>query len=359
VLSSTNSSSVYNLSVLASIPTSARSLLPSQHPASFRLRSLFSLGVHDIAYLESLQKLSQQNDSHTAEAGTGWVACTTDEIIATKPHLYDIIVELPSSSDADTLGSKRKWPHIRTASGMQVKASQRDVFRYKLLHHELWKNRNPPSSAVPYSDMEPNSDADDTPAAAGNRDGDREDADADETSQTSLLPNRPPQDVQAAEEDFADSYDDKMVESTSWSRLAYNGFMWWASAGEQDSYTAAEHDRDRELVGDLSLFPHGVEEALIAYFHRCTVSLFEGIGEVIEGQNGDEENEGERDANGDLTMVVFGKDDVSRLGLDGWSEADCGFLMECVERYWGQECEVRGMMGRRWEVCGVRVGLPC
>ncbi|KAF2653077.1 hypothetical protein K491DRAFT_634523 [Lophiostoma macrostomum CBS 122681] len=303
---------VYNLSVLASIPTFARSLLPTQDTASFRLRSLFSLGVHDISYLESLQRQPKQYSSSpsssTAETGTGWVACTTDEIIATKPHLYDIIVELPSSSDADTLGSKRRWPNIRTASGLTVKASQRDVLRWKLLHGEIWKWRhgqgygqhaaNSNSNSKPYTDAEP--DASSNNVAENDIDNNDNDDDTTPILPRSSAPSPSPSlhsspYSQAASDAFADSYTDTLVESTSWSRLAYNGFMWWASAGESDAYTAAERERDRELVGDLKEYTHahGVEEALIAYFHRWTGSLLEGVAEVVDQGEGGSESESE------------------------------------------------------------------
>ena len=90
-------SAVYNLSVLSSIsPRDAERLVPSAD-SMLRLPTLFCVGVHDIAHLET------RHDG-------GWAACTTDEILATKNKLYDIMVELPLlgiSEDGDASGRRK------------------------------------------------------------------------------------------------------------------------------------------------------------------------------------------------------------------------------------------------------------
>jgi hypothetical protein len=192
---------VYNLSVLSSIPGSLNELLAPGAEGLLRLRALFSVGVHDIPLLE---KLGPNGDGGTISSehessSRGWVACTTDEIIATKSKLYDVIVEMPPSYDAPS--AERRWPTIKTSDGALVNASKRDVWRYKLLHHELWKYRN------------------DCPEETANAESDDD--------QTALLGRS---ESGEAEADFNEQYDDAVVEPTTWSRLAYSGFMWWASA---------------------------------------------------------------------------------------------------------------------------------
>ncbi|KAF2011079.1 hypothetical protein BU24DRAFT_427287 [Aaosphaeria arxii CBS 175.79] len=304
---------VYNLSVLASIPNSAAELLSPGTESLLRLRSLFSVGIHDIPLLEKLRSASDSEElSEDGLAAHGWVACTTDEIMVHKNQLYDIVVEIPPTYEAAP--QRRRWPVVRTSDGTQIKASQRDVWRYKLLHHELWKYRN----------------------GSGQANGDA----ASDDDQAALLGNKV---TEASEEDYNEAYDETVVEPMGWSRFAYLGFMWWASAGESDAYTTRERERDRELLGDLSDFQDGLHTAIIAYFHRSTSSLITRLAEVIELVDDEDE---------DQDSLVLGKDDISRIGLDTWSEGDKAFVQEFLLMYFGRRAEVHGA---NLECCGVRV----
>lgn len=307
---------VYNLSVLSSIPNSVRELLPPGTDGLLRLRSLFSVGTHDIPLLEKLEK--QEDESPTSEfASQGWVACTTDEIIETKPQLYDIIVELPPTYDAPP--AERRWPVLRTSDGAQIKASQRDVRRYKLLHSELWKFRKGPSGA----------------------NGDAAMDDDDETQPLTRSESA------EADDEFNEAYDDKVVEPMTWSRLAYLGFMWWASAGEQDAYTTEEREMDRELLGDLSDYQDGIHTAVIAAFHRWTSALFINLAGMIEAADDDDDDERE-----DSHTLSVDRDDISRIGLDTWSEADKAFIQELLLMYFGRRADINGAS---LDCCGVRI----
>ncbi|KAF2677666.1 hypothetical protein K458DRAFT_157335 [Lentithecium fluviatile CBS 122367] len=305
---------VYNLSVLSSIPPHAAELLSPGTEGLLRLPALFSIGVHDIPELERLQN-PKANGAHTNGdeiSPQGWVACTTDEIITTKKQLYDIVVEMPPTYDTPPL--KRVWPTMKTADGAQIKASQRDLKKYKMLHWELWKHRH---------DAQANEDDDSDRAALLSREEENEDDVLNET------------------------FDDSIVEPITWSRLAYNGFMWWASAGEQHAYTSDERDRDRDLLGDLSDYHEGLPTAVIAYFHRSTTLLVNTVNGLIERSD---EDDGDED--GEDGVLVVDKDDISRMGLDTWSEADKAFLSEFVWLGWGRGVDVRGA-GLR--CCGVTI----
>jgi hypothetical protein len=309
---------VYNLSVLSSIPGSLNELLVPGAEGLLRLRALFSVGVHDIPLLE---KLGPNGDGGTISSenepsSRGWVACTTDEIIATKSKLYDVIVEMPPSYDAPR--AERRWPTIKTSDGALVKASQRDVWRYKLLHHELWKYRNNSSEEMT------NTESDD--------------------DQTALLGRS---ESSEAEADFNEQFDDAVVEPTTWSRLAYSGFMWWASAGETNAYITKEREKDREVLGDISNHADGLHTAIIAYFHRGTSLLINNLSKIVE----DTENDGADDDEESMTIT---KDDISRIGLDTWSEADKAFVQEFLWMYFGRRAEVDGA---NLECCGLRIPI--
>ncbi|SLM38249.1 Protein of unknown function DUF2347 [Lasallia pustulata] len=87
---------VYDISVLSHIPASIFELLPLE-PLPTRLQPLFSVGVHDIPTLRqgSRNPVKPTNDASTQDLGYGWVACTTDDVLATKEGLYDILVTIP------------------------------------------------------------------------------------------------------------------------------------------------------------------------------------------------------------------------------------------------------------------------
>jgi hypothetical protein len=130
------------------------------------------------------------------------------------------------------------------------------------------------------------------------------------------------------------------VEPMTWSRLAYHGFMWWASAGEKDAYTTAERDHDRELIGDLAEYSQSVETAIIAYFHRQSSQLIQTLSQLIESD----------DEDGDTLLID--RTQLSRLGLDTWSEADRAFVHNFGMCYFGRGVEVRG---DEVDCCGLRV----
>lgn len=106
------------------------------------LQPLFSIGVQDITFLEEFQKLNSIHGipsfSHSILQGntdSGWIACTTDSIIATKSILYDVLINMPSHSSKNEIDGI--WPKIEWPPGVELKATQRDFHRYKVLRNEL------------------------------------------------------------------------------------------------------------------------------------------------------------------------------------------------------------------------------
>lgn len=312
---------MYNLSVLSSIPPHAADVLSPGTETLLRLPTLFSVGVHDIPELEQMQTQKANGATETGEdvPSQGWAACTTDEIITTKKKLFDIVVKMPETHDAPS--QKKVWPIMKTSDGTQIKASQRDLWRWKMLQVELGKHRRSPSEDY-------------------NEQDDDDDDDDDDDEQAALIR---PKETNDAEDDL--SADDSIVESTTWPQLAYSGFMWWASAGEQDSYTTTERDRDRDLLGDLSDYADALPTAIIAYFHRSTTQLIQNLNSIIE--RADEEESEEDDG-----TLLLDKGDVSRMGLDTWSEADRAFLSEFSWVWCGRVVDVRGASV---DCCGVRI----
>ncbi|KAJ4360214.1 uncharacterized protein N0V89_000774 [Didymosphaeria variabile] len=307
---------VYNLSVLSSIPPHAADLVSPGTEALLRLPALFSIGVHDIPELEQLQAQKAHGAPEIGEdlPSQGWVACTTDEIITTKKKLFDIVVKMPATYDAPP--QKKVWPIMKTSDGTQIKASQRDLRRWKMLQLELRKHRR------------------------GRYEDEDEDDGGDDDNEALLRPKASCD----AEDDL--SVDDSIIEPTTWPQVAYSGFMWWASAGEQPAYTTTERDRDRDLLGDLSDYADALPTAIIAYFHRSTTQLIQNLNSIIERSDDEETEE-------DDGTLLLDKGDVSRMGLDTWSEADRAFLSEFSWLWYGRMVDLS--YRRHRDCCGVRM----
>ncbi|KAI1127767.1 hypothetical protein F5Y10DRAFT_242061 [Nemania abortiva] len=353
---------VYNISVLSNIPLATVNLLPSSSP-SHRLRPLFSIGVHDIPFLADDAKSSRNTDTSPSdsesEAGTGWVACTTDSILSKKDELWDVLITMPPPHASNA--KKRIWPTIELPHGVPVRATQRDMRRFRSLKAGI-------------SRMEGN---------------------------VVLSSPTTPQTVAAYKEDEALLDDaEQVVEPTSWTALAYSGFMWWASAGEKPrSDEAEEAAQDASLLSDLaasaigmnmprtsdiaasvsSLTPRRssttavsapleidearVELAIISYFHRLTTQLLSSLADAIdntadadmEDESPTEEDDALLDADDDDVQgagVQIDSEVMKRMGLDIWSASDAEFVKELLRTYFGRQAYVEG---KGLEVCGIRV----
>ena len=373
---------MYDISILSNIPLSTIELLSPGAPAH-RLRPLFTVGVHDIPFLVDDAKqttAATKND----ERGTGWIACTTDSILAMKETLWDVLITMPTNHATDSQG--QSWPTVQGRGGVAMKATQRDLRRYKALMRGLARLQGSPTGAV--------------------------------TSSSASQPHT----ALRAEGPILDEAEN-IVEPHTWAALAYNGFMWWASAGEQArSDEAEEAAQDASLLADLSnsmTMPRTagdiagsvgsldrprrisagaqqpeeaqVELAIIAYFHRLTSNILSVAGEVVETMRYNEieieggedtsaiaevetnspteseqdrlladddsgnsriEDEDDTDSINGGRGVRIDHELISRMGLDVWSLADGNFACELLHEYYGRRAYVEGKVV---EVCGVRV----
>lgn len=357
---------------MSSVPKSLSSLLPIDGTPAFRLPPLFNVGVQDIP------QLSEANGNHdpgfTVQPGPSWIACTTDDVLATKPELFDMLVLLPP---AHAKNAARKIypklvessPHLsKNFSSISLRATQRDARRYQTLRAGLRSMR---SSRLDFD------------AEAATYD---EDAGSIISQASSTLSGT------------------SVVEPVSWSLMAYTSLVWWASAGEKRSgpneEEEAEQDQDYSLLMSGSNIMEAVtpdspdqdltqEIMLVSYFQRLTSLIFTTISDAISRQDGedvrreghggldeyrDTENE-EAGVDGDVDgdpMAVYDDDtqplsgeeveqdepieisqeDMTAMGLDVWSAADRTFVEELVKLWWGRRAVV---IGGRVECCGVRL----
>jgi hypothetical protein len=264
---------------------------------------------------------------------------------------------------------RKKWPKIKTNAGTEIRATQRDLRRWKILYGELHKLQHETTYA-PYHDSDEDEEEEDegdrTNLLGGTANG--------STEHTGNKSNDDPE------------YDDDLIESTTWSQLAYNGFMWWASAGEEDATVNEEAGRDREILGDLSDFmplsprasrmngtngtsaadmsssmaslggsDAGIHTAIIAYFHRLTAIIVSTLADIVDAaddevaENAPDESEDDSQVSGKVTIR---SEEIGRMGLDQWSEADRTFARDMLTMYFGRDAVVHSAS---IECCGVRI----
>lgn len=406
---------VYDISILSNIPLSLFDLLEPTTPAQ-RLRPLFNIGVNDINFLSEDAAAAASRMKHAAPgislddsesnapqdqtAGSGWVACTTDSILAMKPDLWDVLITMPAPHNA--CAKERVWPTVELPGHVPVRATQRDLRRFRNLRAGIACLARPerPGTSSGWSAA--------TAAAVGDDDG--------------LL---------------ADTVD-KVVEPTTWAALAYSGFMWWASAGEQRrSEETEEAAHDASLLADLvsasspsrrgssvsggvsgQLVKNGavmadsvmslpaagqsnaggravsgasdlapidapsqenehedtncaedrarVELAIIAYFRRLTTQILTVLGDMVDSiEDADDEETDDmgdfedsplqQSSGGDTGLIGslhVDSDAIARMGLDVWSDADIAFIREATACYFSRRARVES---KAVEVCGLRV----
>lgn len=278
----------------------------------------------------------------------GWVACTTDDILSTKEHLFNVLVTLPARYANQA--KEKVWPRIEKRRGVEIKATQRDLRRYHTLRRELRRYAGHNRARSPRS--------------SGGYDGE----------QGLILPI---ENLQETFDEASSTIDEKLIEPQSWSALAYSSFMWWASAGEQRADLDEEAEHDSALLRESSYHPDasprrprssrvtpgmegtedspaGLEMAVIAYFHRLTALIFRTLADIVEASEGDRDEDEQQasDDRGHEEAVFVTSEDMARMGLDLWSDGDRKFVEELVGLYWGRKAEVQGA---RVECCGVRI----
>lgn len=351
--------SVYDISILSGIPSSVSELLPLE-PLPTRLRPHFAVGIHDMQTLSEGAR-NQPPDSRLPDDGMGygWVGNTTDDILALKPHLYDVLVNIPPSY---TRQAKEKvWPRLESKPGTEIKATQRDLRRYHTFCRELRRFDTSQSSHT--------------------------------SRHSNTTPDLPFENSQETYDDASSTLDAQLAEPQSWSALAYNSFMWWASAGEKRTDLDEEEEYDAALLQHFDANrsedspsrprsarkspgrspgmdamdthqPAALEMRIVAYFHRLTTLILKTLSDIVDAsdyrdQDSESNAEGSREQQ-PLTKsgkdpeetILISSEDMSRMGLDIWSESDRDFVRELVAFYWGRKADVRG---GRVECCGVRI----
>lgn len=266
-----------------------------------------------------------------------------------KDTLWDMLITMPPEHSIHA--KDRVWPTVECPRGQPVKATQRDLRRFNTLRTGLARLV---TSSTPPTSSSGNNHTRHVSTSHSNR----------STFQT------------------PDDSFDKITEPLSWAALAYNGYMWWASAGEQlRSEEQEEHSRDAALLADLTPSPGQttmmmppnpaeslasltsarrtsdearVELAIIAYFHRLTTQMLSVLSDLVDGTDEAYPSEDEDSAGllSEEKAVTVDSRSVENMGLDVWSVEDKEFVNELMRTYFGRSAKIEG---KGVEVCGVRV----
>lgn len=182
----------------------------------------------------------EQQPGILGDSSSGWIACTTDSILAMKEDLWDVLITMPPSH---TVNAKEKvWPTVELRKGAAMKATQRDLRRFRTLKVGL-RRLAATSTAIEEEEEGPNNSTE--PQRPGSLSHRRSRMSISSIKTTNFIPDGEDAHV------LADA-SDKIVEPMTWAALAYSGFMWWASAGEQRrSDEAEEQAYDNSLIADL------------------------------------------------------------------------------------------------------------
>lgn len=314
---------------------------------------------------EQTQRAADDDATLKDEMSGGWIACTTDSILAMKDTLWDVLVTMPPPFSPDA--ASKVWPTVEGPKGQPIKATQRDLRRFRALKAGLAR-----VAAV--------SKPSDTPGSPRSE------------SANQIRPSTSGTTVIGEESDDAL---DKVVQPATWAELAYGGFMWWASAGEQrHGYEHDEAVHDASLIADwtpampanpapgsttrermvdsVTSFSERrtsssiddearVELAIVAFFHRLTTDILTIVSDAVDAVETESPYSDESDGDGDQAQLLprgsgrpvkVDSAAFELMGLDVWSAADEEFVKSVADTYFGRDAEVEG---KGIEVCGLRV----
>ena len=270
-----------------------------------------------------------------------FIACTTDDVLASKPSLYDVLVLLPTSESRK--GPMNVFPRMVLSNPdlskgfpkVGVRATERDYYR---LAHLLQGLRRREQNEVAATDSDTSS---------------------------------------AKSHSSSYSVNKAVVEPASWSRMAYTSLVWWVSAGDRRTGFAEgeenETERDEALLNGQEDHDQIREVAVVAYFHRMTATIFNTIAATIartddsksvEEQyhddtddaspvgDAEEETQALLPEQNEISEVEINHEEMIEMGLDGWSASDKRFVEELTELWFKRKAVVRTVS---IECCGLRI----
>lgn len=180
------------------------------------MKPLYTVGVCDI------DKMSAQILRTTTHKKKGFIACTSDEILLSKPELFDKVLKIPAEKeDEENIGI----PKLYDNSEGTILATPHDLHCLQALFKELF---------------------------------------GEELSATE-------------KRNFF-----QMVEPVTWSQYIIDGIYWWVSAGTmKPSYYEETSSIPAGPIGESEL---ALILGVVEYFHGRSVSLYQKLKEIFESK---------------------------------------------------------------------------
>lgn len=312
-----NCSFAYCLAILSTIPQEIHWLLNESGcwaASSLQfVQPIYSIGVNDIDWLKSLVSSNTGNDRNTS-----FIASSTDEILLFKNTLYDISVQFNQPHHVTT-----KVPKVFLAESAipgskntdPLKATNRDLKRFKILAREFHL----------YSD---NGEAVDSTI------------DSSKLNDEAVVSNDQAQ-QQSSKETEGLLWWQEVSESASWRQLAWSGFYWWASAGENEKIEEEQEIDGLKEMGDYQ--KNEIESALVlvGYFQNMTKRIFVTIADIVNNENEEESKDNDQvDAELVDKTIWIEPGDIFEMGLDPYSRQDADFVVKLVGLWWNRKAQV-------------------
>lgn len=204
----------YCLSVISLFPKTSEFNRNQAHYVT----PLYTLGVCDIDRLS--QRVLQGNSQNSQS--NGFIACTSDEILLSKPELFDKVLRIPNDIQDSYF---MDVPKLYDNQEQPIRATPHDFYSTQVLYKELF---------------------------------------GEELSVTER-------------ENFL-----KMVEPLTWSQYIIDGFYWWATAGYlKPSYHEESDSVPAGPVGESEL---ALILGTLEYFHGRTTILYQKLKEIFESK---------------------------------------------------------------------------
>lgn len=317
----------YCLAILSTIPQEIHWLLNESGcwatSALQFIQPIYSIGVNDIDWLKTLVS------GNSAGKNTSFIASSTDEILLFKTALYDLSVQFNQPHHVATKIPKL-FPSEASIPGSKItdplKATQRDLKRFKILAREFdLYNEDSADTSI------------ETTTVNSSKSNDEPD----------ILSSDHPNNSQVQIDSEGIPWWAEVSEAASWRQLAWSGFYWWASAGENEKIEEEQEIEGLKEIGDNK---NEIDRSLIlvGYFQNMTKRLFTTIADIINNEN---EEDSKADA-GDLNDVGDGDElvnekiiwiepaDIFEMGLDPYSKQDAEFVVKLIQVWWDRKAHV-------------------
>jgi hypothetical protein len=131
----------------------------------------------------------------------------------------------------------------------------------------------------------------------------------------------------------------EVSEPASWRQLAWSGFYWWASAGENEKIEEEQEVDGLKEMGDYNKNEVERSLVLVGYFQNLTKRIFTTIADIINNENEEDSKDNDDSELVDKTIWIEPAD-IFEMGLDPYSKQDAEFVVKLIQVWWNRKAQV-------------------